>query len=39
MPDEDVELCASCDQDLDLHCDDCGECDCDGSCTEEVEED
>ena len=38
MTDESPALCAECDEELDLHCDECGECNCDGSCTD-VDED
>ena len=33
------EVCEECGEEVDLHCDDCGECNCDGSCTEDDEED
>jgi len=33
------EVCELCSQNVDLHCDDCGECYCDGSCTEDDEDD
>ena len=38
MTDESSKLCVECDEELDLHCDECGECNCDGSCTD-VDED
>lgn len=37
MAEEVSEVCAECNEELDLHCDDCGECNCDGSCTEDEE--
>lgn len=33
-----AEVCEDCSEELDLHCDDCGECNCDGSCQEDAEE-
>lgn len=32
------EECELCGEEIDLHCDDCGECNCDGSCTDEDED-
>lgn len=38
MPGETVELCDDCGEELDLHCDDCGQCNCEGECIEDEEE-
>lgn len=32
------EVCDECGEDLDLHCDNCDECNCDGECYEDDED-
>lgn len=33
------EICEDCGEDLDLHCDECGDCNCEGECVDDDEDD
>lgn len=35
---DEPEVCEECDEELDLHCDECGECNCSGDCVDDEED-